>query len=160
MKKHLNRQLNSEQNDEERQGAAGEACQSVDSDSKRAGRGHKWDIILIAGILLCGAIIAAIVLLNGSRGAAVQVLVDGQVTKTFSLYEDTSYEITGTDGGVNLLRIQGGYAWLEDANCPDKLCVNMGRIGRNGQSIVCLPHKVVVEVVAEESDDDVDIVVE
>ena len=121
---------------------------------------HKWDVIITAGIIIAGAVIAAIVLISGHKGSTVIVSVDGEIIKTFSLDGEISYEIAGADGGKNYLRISGGQAWLEDADCPDKLCVNMGKISRNGQSIVCLPHKVVVEVSSEENEDDVDIVVQ
>ena len=35
---------------------------------------------------------------------------------------------------------------IRQADCPDRLCVHMGKIGLNGQSLVCLPHEVVVEI--------------
>ena len=45
---------------------------------------------------------------------------------------------------------------MEDANCPDKLCIKQGKIDSNGQKIVCLPNKTVVEIRSEkESEDDV-----
>ena len=45
---------------------------------------------------------------------------------------------------------------MEDADCPDKLCIKQGKIDSNGQKIVCLPNKTVVEIRSEkESEDDV-----
>ena len=35
---------------------------------------------------------------------------------------------------------------MKDADCPDRLCVKQGSISKNGESIVCLPHKVIVTV--------------
>jgi hypothetical protein len=35
---------------------------------------------------------------------------------------------------------------VEAADCPDKLCVSHREIFREGESIVCLPHRVVVTV--------------
>ena len=126
---------------------------------KKKGR-FKWDIILIAGILAVGAVLALVLLLTSKTGATVQVRVDGEIIKTFPLNVDIQYEITGSEGGKNLLIIENGTARVEEADCPDALCVNMGRISRGGQSIVCLPHKVVVEIVNEEKDsDDPDIIV-
>ena len=70
-----------------------------------------------------------------------------------------TFEITGVDGGTNLLVIRDGAAWIEEADCPDALCVGMGRVRRVGQSVVCLPHKVVVEIVGETDDTGVDVFV-
>ena len=47
---------------------------------------------------------------------------------------------------MNRLVIRGGEAWIEDADCPDRLCVKQGRISRNGQAVTCLPHKLVITV--------------
>ena len=110
---------------------------------------HRADILLIAGLLLAGLIIAAVLFLTPGKGAVVEVRVSGQVVRTFSLEDTVTYEIEGASGGRNLLRIENGKAWIEEADCPDRLCVNMGRISRAGQSVVCLPHEVVVAIVGE-----------
>ena len=36
--------------------------------------------------------------------------------------------------------------FLKDTSCPDHLCEKMGRISSSGQSIICLPNRVVVEI--------------
>ena len=112
----------------------------------KKGKKNRADIILIAVLILAGAVLAAILLLGGKNGNTVTVKVDGQVIETFPLNRDTRYEIAGADGGSNILVISGGYAWVEEADCPDGLCINMGKINKTGQSVVCLPHKVVVEI--------------
>lgn len=124
-------------------------------------KSRKADVILIAAIVLVGVIIGVILLLSKHDGKYVQVRVAGQVEKVFPLSQDVEYEIAGRDGGSNLLIIREGKAWVEEADCPDKLCKNMGKISRSGQSVVCLPHEVVVEIVDETGPDDgVDIIVE
>ncbi|MBR1781354.1 MAG: NusG domain II-containing protein, partial [Oscillospiraceae bacterium] len=95
-----------------------------------------------------GVVLAAVLLLRSHAGATVQVRVDGAVVNTFPLSGEVTYQIDGL-GGTNLLVIQDGAAWIQEADCPDALCVNMGRISRSGQSVVCLPHKVVVEIIDE-----------
>ena len=35
---------------------------------------------------------------------------------------------------------------MKEADCPDKYCVKQGKIKNVGETIVCLPHKVVVEI--------------
>ena len=93
--------------------------------------------------------LAAVLLLLRSPGGTVQVRVAGAVTAGYPLDVDASYTITGANGGTNLLVIEDGAARIEEASCPDGVCVHTGRIRRNGQSIVCLPNQVVVEIVSD-----------
>lgn len=109
---------------------------------------RKGDFLLLGGLLLFGCLIGFFLLLTGQAGSQVQVRVAGSVVETFSLNQDRRYPITGANGGANLLVIQDGQAWIEEASCPDGLCVHMGKIDRDGQSVVCLPNQVVVEVVS------------
>ena len=117
-------------------------------------KSKKADLLLLGGLLLVGLVLVLVVLLTGKTGAYAQVRVDGTVVATYSLDEDRTETIQGVNGGTNLLVIQDGTAEVTEASCPDGLCVGMGKISKNGQSIICLPNKVVVEVVetAEEQD--------
>ena len=110
----------------------------------------KADMVLVAVILG----IAAISLFMGKAikkdGNSVVVSLDGAKVAEYSLDEDATYEISGFDGGYNTLVIKDGVAYLTEADCPDKLCVKQGKIKKAGETIVCLPHKVVIEVVGKE----------
>ena len=50
------------------------------------------------------------------------------------------------EGGYNVLEIEGGAAAVTEADCGDLTCVNTGAISREGESIVCLPYRLVVEI--------------
>ena len=115
-------------------------------------RKYRWDMIIIAAFLAAGAVIALILLLTGKSGSTVQVRVDGTVIKEFPLSEDVSWEIPGAGGRSNRLIIRDGEAWIEEASCPDGLCIHMGKISKSGQSVVCLPNRVVVEIMADPAD--------
>ena len=78
----------------------------------------------------------------------VKVSMNNEVYGTYDLYKDQTIEITDGENH-NLLVIEDGKAYVDEANCPDKLCKNMGKISTSGQSIICLPHKVVIEIVGE-----------
>ena len=41
---------------------------------------------------------------------------------------------------------------MSEANCHDQLCVKQGRINKVGQSIVCLPNRVVITVISGDKD--------
>jgi hypothetical protein len=49
--------------------------------------------------------------------------------------------------GHNRVVIRGGEAWIEEAPCRDKVCITMGKVRRPGEQAVCLPNRVIIEVV-------------
>ena len=108
-------------------------------------RKAKNDIILILSLVLLALAAGAALLLFKPEGDVVSVSVDGEVIAEYSLSEDVEVEIE-TDGGYNLLVIEGGRARVESASCPDGICAAHRPISRDGESIICLPNKVVVEV--------------
>lgn len=67
-------------------------------------------------------------------------------TASYPLNEDAQIELFGADGGMNRICIQAGKVWMESANCPDGLCMKQGSIEKNGQSIICLPHRLVIMI--------------
>ena len=112
------------------------------------------DLILLLAVLVIGLI--GIVILY-TRPAAlngeVEVAVDGEVVMTLPLSEDTEVAIESVDGGENLLVIQDGTAKIESASCPDGICVRHYAISRDGESIICLPNRVVVTIRGGEKGD-------
>ncbi len=78
-------------------------------------------------------------------GDTVLVTVNGKTVAEYSLEKNGEYEI---NGGTNILVIEDGYAYMKSANCPDHLCVHQGKISLSGERIVCLPNKVMIEVLA------------
>ena len=110
----------------------------------------KRDIILAAFLLvLCGV---ALVLWHGTaeKGEIAVVTVDGREVARYSLSDDREETIRGI-GGENKLVISNGKADVIEADCPDKVCVDHRSISNVGETIVCLPHKVVVKIVGEDS---------
>lgn len=110
---------------------------------------NKNDFLLILAVLIVSA--AALIgcrLFYNQSGSFVQITVNGKVYKELPLDKDTDITIKGK-GGTNILSIRNGYADMTDADCPDKLCVKQKKIHYSGESLVCLPHKVVVTVISD-----------
>ncbi len=84
------------------------------------------------------------------QGQQVTVTRDGKPIGIYPLTEDTELTFTDGNGGKNRLVIRGGEAYMEDADCPDRLCVGQKAISRKGECIICLPHRLTVEVTAGE----------
>ena len=78
-------------------------------------------------------------------GAFAVVAVDREVIARYSLSQPFSLEIE-SPGGSNLLVIEKGTAKVTEADCPDKLCVNQRAIRFQGESIICLPHRLEIRI--------------
>ena len=118
------------------------------------GRKFRNDVIFIVGLLAVVALIGMAYFFLRGEGNAVTVTVDKQLIGTYSLTENRTVEIrTGENREeVNLLVIRDGKAYVETATCPDGICAAHKPISREGESIVCLPHRVVVTVVTGRDD--------
>ena len=111
-------------------------------------RKHRNDVIFIAVLLLMVSLIGAAFFFLRGEGDTVTVSVDGKHYGTYPLHTDLTLSIrTGEDGEEeNLLVIRDGTARVESATCPDGICAAHKPISREGESIVCLPHRVVITV--------------
>ncbi|MGM9527013.1 MAG: NusG domain II-containing protein [Oscillospiraceae bacterium] len=110
---------------------------------------RKNDLILIFAALLLAAALWGALAVFRSEGAYALVTVNGEEYGRYALDKDTQQSIISGEHS-NLLVISEGGARISEADCPDKLCVNQGEIRYSGQSIICLPHKVVVEIIGGE----------
>lgn len=108
----------------------------------------KADFIVIAAVaVVVGIMVFVLYGVNNEPGKFVQVEIDGAVADIFRLDEDIEKEYTYSGGGKNTLVISGGKAKVSEADCPDGICTAHSAISRSGESIICLPHKLVVTVV-------------
>jgi hypothetical protein len=107
----------------------------------------KKDFILIGAILAVILIAFGVIALVQKDGDSVVVRVGGSEVAKYSLAVDGEYVL---NGGTNVLRIEGGKAYLVEADCPDHLCVNQGKISKNGETITCLPNRLTVTVYSSE----------
>ncbi|MGN0203353.1 MAG: NusG domain II-containing protein [Coprococcus sp.] len=116
----------------------------------------KKDLILI-GVLLCVAVAGLIIvqMLQRQSGALVTVTVSGKTYGTYSLNTPQIIEVED-EMGYNRIVIEDGYVHMEEADCPDQYCVKHAKIHYSHETIICLPHELVVEISGGE-DMDVDI---
>ncbi len=115
---------------------------------KKAEKMKKNDWLLLAVVLFAAAVIFLLrAVLGDQHPGYVTVRVNGEIEETFDLSEDVTAEL---NGGTNILQIQGGVVDMTDADCPDRLCVNQRPISSDGESIICLPNQVVVQIVSQD----------
>lgn len=115
------------------------------------------DFLIVAIVLVLAGVLALVFHFTGGDPAgSVAVKVDGKVVGTYSLTEAQRVPIS-TRYGHNTLVIEDGKAHMEDADCPDHYCEQQGEISKSGETLVCLPHKLVVEAI-NGGDSEVDVV--
>lgn len=114
--------------------------------------GKKEIILLIIIFIAILAVWLGFHMMKTDAGNLVRITVDGEEYGTYDL--DTEQEIPiEIDGEVtNTLAIRDGEADMIEADCPDQLCVNMNAVSVESETIVCLPNKVVVEVISSEEE--------
>lgn len=99
----------------------------------------KGDIIALLCIILIAAASAALLFFRGG-GATVTVKQDNKTVYSGSINEDTRVELSG-----NTVTVKDGRVYMEWADCKNQICVHTGEISKTGESIICLPNKVIVE---------------
>lgn len=133
----------------------------------------KADVILIAVCLLAALFLAGGLLFGYERGELLQVSYDGDVILTARLDESMYYLITYKENravlvknkempdipaqeSYNLVYVAGKKAQMEAADCRDQICVHHQSISGGGESIICLPHRLVAEIIGGEQDERID----
>ena len=128
----------------------------------RGGRDNKrLNLILvlaIAAIACVGLAATRLMGANTNADTATVVIRDGeQNVYELPLNQNTTKTVT-TDLGTNLIEIKDGRVHVEEADCPNQDCVHQGWIDAAGEQIVCLPHKLTVDIVDESAKTTYDVV--
>lgn len=105
------------------------------------------EILLIAAVLLFS--IAAILWTRSGdsksdrHGSMVAVHHQGKLMQRVGLEKDTIVVLPHGEMKIELKDSRVRVAW---SNCPNQLCVNTGWIRTAGETIVCVPNKVLIEI--------------
>lgn len=115
----------------------------------------RWDIIIVC-LLMLGSLLPVAIFsyvqaeMTDEHSAYVAVIsVDGQTIQTIPLTDHEGTEIFDIGlqaGDHNTIEVRDGKIRIKGATCTDQVCVKMGFISKPGETIVCLPHKVLIEI--------------
>ena len=103
--------------------------------------------VIICILILCAAVILIRGVLNSNNKTAV-IYRNGEIIREIELdkiTEPIEFDIS-SDGHTNRVRAERGRIRVISADCPDKVCVNQGWIKNGAVPIVCLPHKITIEI--------------
>lgn len=111
----------------------------------------KLDYVIIIALIAVSLLTSGIILYSSARAKYqaqyIEISANGALYKRIPFSSSTEETIDlKTDLGENIVKISKGVVRILDADCPDKLCIKEGSISNPGQSLVCLPNKVVVEI--------------
>ena len=103
------------------------------------------DLILVAVLI----IFSLVPPMNfDSKKKIAVVKVGGAIVRELDLSEEKIFAVEA-GGGKNILKVKGGAVRVVEADCPDKICERRGAIKNLGETIACVPHKILIEVVGE-----------
>lgn len=124
----------------------------------------KWDIIIMVVLLTLSflpELIFSTILEKNYVKTYAEITVNGTLYKTIPLSEhrgDDQFTIRTDDGHYNTVEVKDNAIAMTDADCPDKICIQTGFISQPGQPIVCLPHKIIIEIKGSGGVNDADII--
>lgn len=112
-----------------------------------------WDIIIILFLILLSFLPLFIFgqQQKASTTSEKQAIlrVDGKEIRSFDLIKGQksyTYNYKDSDGDFNLIEVSSDKIRIKEADCGDQVCVRRGWASKNGDTIVCLPHKLVIEI--------------
>lgn len=109
----------------------------------------KGDILIVVLLILVALGGAGYVLINDMNQTDRYVVITHNQEELYRIKINDQYdEVIKYEAGdeLNEIHIKDGRIWIEYATCNNQVCVRSAAIERVGQSIVCLPHKLIVEI--------------
>lgn len=109
------------------------------------------DFVIAAAVLLLGLSILLFPVFKGeSEDLRLSVIADGR-ENIYSISENREFSIT-SNGYVLTIIVENGGAFVKHADCPDKHCMKMGRISKEGEAVLCVPAEVVLRLISEKGE--------
>jgi hypothetical protein len=85
-------------------------------------------------------------------GSDIEVRSGNSVIGRFQLDRDQTIEVAGPLGPTSI-RVEHGRAHIVSSPCPNKTCIKMGDVGKEGGIVICVPNEVLIRVGNGRSDD-------
>ena len=101
----------------------------------------KGDIAVICSVAVAFVLSIVLLIPFSKQGSRVVVKQDNKI-----VYNESININKTVDTGTNTVIIKDGIVYISDATCKNQVCVNTGKISKKGESIICLPNKVIVEI--------------
>lgn len=109
----------------------------------------KADIFLAAALIIAGLAMSYILSFGQETGRELTISCGGEKFGTYSLLEDREVVIDRNDH-INKVTIKNGTVSMSFSDCHGQDCIHQGEISLSGETIICLPNKVVLEITGGE----------
>ncbi len=111
-------------------------------------------ILILAAVAAICLAVYFVFLLSAPAGTTAVIYINGEEYRRIDLSKtDRPYEFTiETEYGSNTVLVEHGAISVSSADCPDKICVNQGRLTQAGVPIICMPHRLVIRIEGEKVD--------
>lgn len=111
----------------------------------------KLDMVIIVILLVVSFIpelIFGVILDKSYNNTYAEITIDGKFYKRIPLSAHRGQENMKikTNNGYNILIIKDNSIAIIDGDCKDKICIKSGYIKNVGESLICLPHKLMIEI--------------
>lgn len=101
----------------------------------------KGDVVIICSTVIAFVLSIVLLISLSKQGERVVVKQNNKIVFDQGIEKDETVHI-----GTNTIVIKNGIVYMENATCKNQVCVKSGKISKKGESIVCLPNKVIVEI--------------
>lgn len=127
-------------------------------DESRQKRAMNTAVAIVIALALAASLVITVILACGPEAESpVAVIHDSEgVSTTLPLDRNDSITIE-TELGYNTIAVEDGEVYVVDADCKTHDCMKQGKISRPPQQIICLPHRLWIEIVdpsSEEGEED------
>ena len=111
----------------------------------------RFDLLVLALIITAAAFIY--ILIPTEKGTLCEIKINGETTHIIKLTEHA--QIFDLPENPNIIfEIKDNTAAFISSDCPDKICVNTGRLSYSGQSAACLPNRVSIHIIINNNDNE------
>jgi hypothetical protein len=120
------------------------------------------DVVIII-VLMVGSFIPYMIfnrqnfLIDKDSTIIAIISINGKEIKQVELSKETEnqeFTFYPADGQYNIIEVDGTKIRNKEDNSPDQIAVKTGWISKPGETSICLPHKLIIEVKAIHSDKD------
>ena len=103
------------------------------------------DVILILAVVASAAPFLARLWHSGAGRPVACVFHEGRLVQALPLDRDQTADVPGTGEQVQV-EVRAGRIRIARSDCPGQVCVRTGWVSRPGQTIVCAPRKLLIQV--------------
>jgi hypothetical protein len=113
------------------------------------------DRILIVVLILFAITSLFFVSFLQTKGDIVQIFLNNQMKYQYKLTDEKNLIIKNQEGFIQIV-VKDKKVWVDDSSCPAKICKKMGKISKTGQTIVCVPNKIFIQIIGKNKEKYID----